>query len=85
MHNGRALEQSRPLGDSYHGYDPDLSPLPYVAQKNGQDSVIMEADTLTIADGGTWSESTTLQVTTNGQNATQTSVDSGTWVRANPP
>ena len=69
----------------YHLQTIDHTQLPFITIQNTQGSVAIEADTLTILDGGTWSEFTTLQVTNNGQTAAQTSSDNGTWARANPP
>ena len=58
------------------------SKLPYVVLQQGTTAVTITADQLTIADGGTWTESGTLQTTQNGQTTTQVGGDNGTWLRS---
>jgi hypothetical protein len=59
----------------------DGSPLPFTFQ-SGTSTVVLLSDVMTVADGGTWSETGTFRVTQNGSTSTQTFVDGGTWSRA---
>jgi hypothetical protein len=55
--------------------------LPYTFH-DGADSYTLTNDVITIADGGTWSETFSYQQTVDGVSSTQTGSDSGTWSRA---
>jgi hypothetical protein len=55
--------------------------LPYTFQ-DGADSYTLTNDVITIADGGSWSETFSYQQTVGGVSSTQTGSDSGTWSRA---
>jgi hypothetical protein len=56
--------------------------LPVVLVQNGQGTVTVTDDRLTIADGGTWSEVGTFRVVQNGLTSTQTLADGGTWFQS---
>lgn len=56
--------------------------LPYVAVQSGNNAVTITADQLSIADGGSWSETITVATTTNGTTTAQTAANSGAWVRS---
>lgn len=58
------------------------SKLPYVAIQDASGTVIIVADQLVIADGGSWSESGTIRTTINGQTQTQVGGNSGSWTRS---
>jgi hypothetical protein len=55
--------------------------LPFVLQ-SGTNSITVTADAITVADGGTWSESGAYRQTINGQTTSQVISDGGTWTRA---
>lgn len=57
------------------------SGLPYVVQ-SGASALTLTADVLTIASGGSWSESGSYRVTMNGTTTSQTAADGGTWSRS---
>lgn len=57
------------------------SALPYTLQ-SGLTKVVITSDVLTVADGGTWSETTSATVTVNGQTSSQVVPDGGTWTRS---
>jgi hypothetical protein len=59
----------------------DGSALPYTMQ-SGTTSMTITSDALTVADGGTWSESGAYRQTSNGTTSNQTIADGGTWVRS---
>lgn len=56
--------------------------LPYVYIQTGNNSVTILNDRLTIADGGSWSETANVRVSTNGVVTTQTIAAGGSWARA---
>lgn len=56
--------------------------LPFVAIQSGQNSVSLLADQIIVADGGTWTESSSARVVTNGVSANQVGSDHGTWLRS---
>ena len=56
-------------------------PLPFTLQ-SGTTTVVLLTDVITVADGGTWSETGTFRVTQNGGTSTQTFADGGSWTRA---
>jgi hypothetical protein len=53
--------------------------LPYVVAQSGGDKVEVTADVLTVADGGAFTELTTIRVTTGGVATTQSVPDAGTY------
>jgi hypothetical protein len=57
------------------------SPLPFTLQ-SGTTTVVLLTDVITVADGGTWSETGTYRVTQNGSTSNQAFADGGTWTRA---
>jgi hypothetical protein len=57
------------------------SALPFTYQ-SGTTKVIVTADALTVADGGTWSEQASFTLTVNGSTSAQVVSDGGTWTRA---
>ena len=59
------------------------SPLPFLVSQNGTSSTSLTSDQLTIADGGTWSESGIERtVDNNGFATNNTYADNGTWTRS---
>lgn len=58
------------------------SNLPFVFLQSGQTSYSVLEDRITIADGGTWSESGTSRTTINGVSANDVYADNGTWIRS---
>jgi hypothetical protein len=58
------------------------SPLPFVVTQTGTSSTSLTSDQLTIADGGTWSETGIERTVVNGQATNNTYADNGTWTRS---
>lgn len=58
------------------------SGLPFVILQSGQTSVSVTEGRITIADGGSWSETANLRTTANGQVSNQAYADNGTWLRS---
>lgn len=56
--------------------------LPAVITQTASTSVSVVSDTLTIADGGTWTEHRIVETTSDGQTSRQFVPDGGTWLRA---
>jgi len=67
---------------TYHLRTINGSNLPYTLAQSGSVSLQIVADAITIADGGTWSESGTQKTTANGQTSTDVYGDNGTWIRS---
>ena len=57
------------------------SPLPFTYQ-SGLDKIVVTSDVITVADGGTWTETGHFTLTYNGQTSDQVISDVGTWTRA---
>ena len=57
------------------------SQLPFTVQ-SGTNSVTLTGDVITIADGGSWSETFAYTQTINGTTTNQTGTDGGSWSRA---
>ena len=74
---------SASLAGSYTLRTVNGNHLPYTLQ-SGTNSLTITADVLTVADGGTWSESGSYQQTVNGQTSSQTFSDGGSWDRSGP-
>lgn len=53
--------------------------LPYILVQSGANKVEWTADQLLVGAGGTFTQTSTFRVTTNGQVATQTAGDAGTY------
>jgi hypothetical protein len=82
---GGGDKATNPASDSIAGVyslrSVNGSPLPYTFQA-GEDSYTLTSDVITIANGGTWSETFVFQQTVNGTISEQTGSDSGVWSRA---
>ena len=57
------------------------SGLPFTYQ-SGLNKIVVTNDVLTVADGGTWTETGQFTLTFNGQTTNQVISDHGTWTRA---
>ena len=57
------------------------SPLPFTYQ-SGLNKFVVTSDAITVADGGTWTETGHFTMTYNGQTTDQVVSDGGTWTRA---
>lgn len=66
---------------TYHLQTVNGQALPYVVAQSGQNSVAVTGDQLTVADGGSWSETINYRIVENGATRTETTSDGGTWVR----
>lgn len=60
----------------------DGSPLPAVISQSGTSALTYIANQLTIADGGTWSQTATLETRSGGQTSRQTFANGGFWTRS---
>jgi hypothetical protein len=56
--------------------------LPYVLLQQGANAATLMDDRLTIADGGSWSETESWRITDNGVTSNQTIASAGTWLRS---
>jgi hypothetical protein len=76
---------TNPASDSIAGTfsvtSVDGNPLPYTVQ-SGTSSATLTTDVLTVADGGTWTETWSYTLTVNGSTTNQTQSDGGTWTRS---
>ena len=68
------------LAGTYHLVSINGSALPFTAQA-GTTTVIVTSDVLTVADGGTWTESSTYSQTVSGVASNQVMTDGGAWSR----
>ena len=72
---------SASLAGTYQLKTIDGSPLPFTYQ-SGVNKVVITSDAITVADGGTWTETGHFTMTYNGQTTDQVISDGGTWTRA---
>lgn len=72
---------SQSLAGTYTMRTVNGSPLPFVVQ-SGTTKITITADVMTVADGGTWSETGAFTLTVNGSSTSQVISDGGTFVRA---
>lgn len=56
--------------------------LPFVLIQQGANAATLLEDHLTIADGGSWSETESWRITANGSTTNQTIASAGTWLRS---
>jgi hypothetical protein len=75
-----ASPASASIAGTYHLVSINGSALPFTAQ-SGTTTVIVTSDVLTVADGGTWTESGAYSQTVNGATTNQVMSDGGAWSR----
>ena len=71
---------SASIAGTYHLVSINGSALPFTYQL-GATTVVVTGDVLTVADGGTWTESSTYSQTVNGATTNQVMSDGGAWSR----
>jgi hypothetical protein len=68
------------IAGTYHLVSINGNALPFTAQA-GTTTIIVTSDVLTVADGGTWTESGAYAQTINGVTSNQVVTDGGAWSR----
>ena len=71
---------SASIAGAYHLVSINGKALPFTYQA-GTATIVVTSDVLTVADGGTWTESSAYSQTVNGVTSSQTMVDGGAWSR----
>ena len=76
-----ASPNSASIAGTYQLKTVNGSGLPFTYQ-SGLNKIVVTNDVLTVADGGTWTETGQFTLTFNGQTTNQVISDHGTWTRA---
>lgn len=64
---------------TWHLQSINGTPLPYVIAQTGTNKTELTADVFTVSVGGSFTETTTLRLTVNGQVTTQSGADAGNY------
>lgn len=80
--NGPTAPDAVTFAGSYTLQSINGQGLPYVYAQVGNNSVTIVTHHLTIADGGTWSETLNVRNSQNGVVTTQTIAAAGAWIRS---